>query len=975
MHTLLRPLAVFGASSLASLGVLWFAGEAPKTGAPMQAVASSAPEHRLSRLRVVREALAPVRESYVEPARIQPDRMFAAALDAVEHLVPGVMFDLQGDRLSIHVGAYRTLLVVPPIDDLNVLERELRRVAGVLEDHLHPDDIPGVQRDIDPFAAIEFAMGNGMLATLDPHSSLLPPEQSREMDVENSGKFGGLGINIEVRDDRLLVDQALPDRPAARAGVQSGDHIRRIDGQSTINLTIDEAVDLLRGPVGADVVLEVVREGLAAPLKVVVTRENIKINEVEGFLLASGMAYVRIPSFHATVHRDLNAALKRMAREEGALRGLVLDLRDNPGGYLNQAIAVADTFLDDGEIVATRGPHDRRAQTEHAHEAGTEDAYPIVVLVNANSASASEIVAGALRNNQRAVIVGERTFGKGSVQNLHALPLSSKLKITIAHYLTPGERSIQSVGIPADIELVPAVVGVPSDGGPADALLYGREMVQREADLDAHLDGVDTREEAATYRATYLTAWTQQRPRFGPPDLTTDPELDLAVSLLQVAPRAHRGDMLAAAGPLVRRYDKQQDGLLVRAMAQMGLDWTAGPTPKEATVDVALHVEGDGALHAGQTNQVVLRVTNQGSEPIYRAVGVVTEHEALVGAEFFLGQLLPGQTRSWTRTVHLDDSWPAETVPLHLNVRDGAGAVVGEAEVPMSVTTTPSPRLAWAWTVEAPDDGRIDAGDRVRIRLSLSNVGEGPSRGATARIRNRAGKALDILSGTIHAGQMRDAEGAECAAIVPGWDAGVPVGDDQAHPRVVNRLAPSWPEGCRRVLDAGATWTGSFEVDVIEALEGGYRLDLSIEDTANYDQTAIVRRGLYDYFRQEEPIEFSLGSELPAGERREPPRIEFTRVPGPEVHADLTTISGRVVDADGLAHVVMWADDDKVFYEGRGQGPALSTLPFTADIPLTAGVHRITVLARDAQGFTSTSSRVLYRPSTAWQAQARPAHP
>ncbi|MCB9665653.1 MAG: PDZ domain-containing protein [Alphaproteobacteria bacterium] len=969
-----RPAAVLvSAWGLGVVGLLTFGIPVKPGSAPMDAVASTRRDHDLSRLRVVHDALAPIGETYVEPERIDPERMYVEALEAVERLVPEVMFDREDGVVRAQVGSRRATLDVPRITDLRALERELRRVATLLESDLDPDDIPDPDPDVDPFTLVEFAMGNGLLATLDPHSALLPPEQSREMDVENRGEFGGLGINIEIRDDRLTVEHALPGKPAATAGVRSGDHVRRIDGQSTINLTLDEAVELLRGPVGAPVTLEVVHEGEAVPAEVVVKRGNIKINEVEGHALPGGVAYVRIPSFHSSVHADLVSQLKQLARgEPDGLRGLVLDLRDNPGGYLNQAIAVADTFLDEGEIVSTRGPHDRRPQTELARVAGTEDPYPIVVLANANSASASEIVAGALRNNQRAVIVGERTFGKGSVQNLHTLPYDSKLKVTIAHYLTPGERSIQSVGIPADIELLPVVAGERRLEGVLrpDALVFGRERVKREADLDEHLERLDGEDEQPMYVVRHLQAWTSRVGGQGPPVPAEDPELAFALDLLHVSSRPYRGDMLAAAGPLIRRWASRGEAEIQAAMEGLGLDWREGPQPAAPDLELTLQLGPDGTLHAGTTRDVRVSVTNHGAEAVHRLVAVARDHDRLDGLEFPLGRVGPGETRSWARSVRVEDGWPDEVADVRFVLRSADGATLGEQRERVTVTGLPRPHLAWSWTFEEAD-GSVAVGDEVRVRLSVVNLGDGASRGAIGRIRNRSGQALDVLVGTVRAGTPRHPDGSACLPSKPGVEAGHVYGAVTGV-RVVSGLAPEWPEDCVRVLDPGERWEGTFAVRVLEPLGVGYRLDLTVEDERTYDHAAIVRQGFFGYYGQEQTLRFGLGA-LPASSPLfEPPRISLTRVPELVLDGDRLTISGRVSDDEGLDHVLVFVDDDKVFFEGSAPGEALPTLPFTASATVSPGTHTVTVLARDLDGFSSARSRVVHRPQTSWQAQVIP---
>ena len=242
--------------------------------------------------------------------------------------------------------------------------------------------------------------------------------------------------------------------------LRAQDRITRIESESTINMDLDEAVSKMRGAPGSSVTITVDRDGWDSPRDYTIVRDRIKPARVKGELLDGGIAWVAIPSFHEQVDAQLEETLGRLSREAGpaGLKGLVLDLRENPGGYLHQAIAVSDRFLDHGTIVSTVERDGKNREQRNAKESGTEPDYPMAVLTSGNSASAAEIVAGALKNDERAVIIGERTFGKGSVQNLYSFSDGSRLKLTVARYLTPGDHSIQNVGIPPDIELEGAVL-------------------------------------------------------------------------------------------------------------------------------------------------------------------------------------------------------------------------------------------------------------------------------------------------------------------------------------------------------------------------------------------------------------------------------------------------------------------------------------------------------------------------------------
>ncbi|HEX19282.1 MAG TPA: S41 family peptidase [Acidiferrobacteraceae bacterium] len=292
----------------------------------------------------------------------------------------------------------------------------------------------------------------GMLSGLDPHSSYLDKVASEEIRISTDGKFGGLGIEVTMEDGFIKVVTPIDDTPAARAGLQPGDLIVRLNTKPVKGMTLGDAVKIMRGKPGSKIILIVVREGEGRPLEFTLTRAIIKIVSVKSRLLEPGYGYVRISAFQISTGKSLaNAILKLHAKNKGPLKGLVLDLRNNPGGVLDAAVQVSDTFLTKGLIVYTEG---RTSNSKHKFRATPNDLIqgaPIVVLVNEGSASASEIVAGALQDHKRAVIMGTKTFGKGSVQTIVPMSNGTKLKLTTARYFTPKGRSIQAKGVIPDI--------------------------------------------------------------------------------------------------------------------------------------------------------------------------------------------------------------------------------------------------------------------------------------------------------------------------------------------------------------------------------------------------------------------------------------------------------------------------------------------------------------------------------------------
>jgi carboxyl-terminal processing protease len=336
----------------------------------------------------------------------------------------------------------------------------------------------------DDAKLIESAI-NGMLSGLDPHSSYMDAKSYRDMQVQTRGEFGGLGIEVTQEDGFIKVVAPIDDTPAARAGIQAGDLITHLDGESIQGLNLNQAVDKMRGAVNTKITLRITRKGVDKPIEVTLTRDVIRVRSVRWRVEGGDIGYIRISSFNEQTADGLKKAIADITAQlpPEKLKGYILDLRNNPGGLLDQAIAVCDTFLDHGEIVSTRGREDDETQRFDAHPGDLINGKPLIVLINGGSASASEIVAGALQDQKRATILGTRSFGKGSVQTI--IPLGSgngALRLTTARYYTPSGRSIQALGITPDIEVLQDV--------PDDVKKSARSTeVKGESSLRGHLRG------------------------------------------------------------------------------------------------------------------------------------------------------------------------------------------------------------------------------------------------------------------------------------------------------------------------------------------------------------------------------------------------------------------------------------------------------------------------------------------------------
>src|SRR5262245_14164553 len=434
------------------------------------------PRHDLSALRIFNLTLVRIKDRYVDPTRVEPKRMLYAALDSVQFNIPEVLVepDLARNKLRVTVNDKRETFDTDDVDSPWRLASKLKKVFRFIETNMNAGG---------DLAKVEYAAVNGMLSTLDPHSILMDPEQARDMDVSTSGKFGGLGIVIRMIEKKLTVVKPMKDTPAWRKGIKAGDHIVRINQEPTENLTSNEAVDRMRGDPRTGVTLYIERKGVDSLMRFDLIRDVIRVSQVEHKLLDRGVGYIKVKQFSKGIASDVADAMREMGGKGAS--SWVLDLRGNPGGLLEEAVQLADLFVDSGTIVTTVSGRDREAR--RAEHGFGDTSSSLAVLVSGGSASASEIVAGALKNLDRAAIIGTRTFGKGSVQELYDNEDHSKLKLTIAQYLTPGDRSIQNLGIVPDIQLQRMYVPDKNDSAQDIVRLLAPTRTYGEKDLDAHL--------------------------------------------------------------------------------------------------------------------------------------------------------------------------------------------------------------------------------------------------------------------------------------------------------------------------------------------------------------------------------------------------------------------------------------------------------------------------------------------------------
>lgn len=890
--------------------------------------------YSLSSLKNLHRTIDYIETQYVDPDRIDHAAMLASALTAVEKRVPDVLLRLEGQGTALHVavGNYSTVLTVQPATSFSAVEDTLRRVATLLEAHVDEKEIP--------LPEIEYAMINGMLSTLDPHSVFLPPESAKKMEEDNDGEFGGLGITIQILKGELAVEYPLEDTPAFRAGIKAGDHILKIEGESTLNMDLDDAVSKMRGAAGTPVTVTISRAEFSAPKDFTIVRDLIKPSRVWSKLLEGNIAYIRIQSFHDQVKAQLDEEIARLEREAGSsgVKGVVLDMRDNPGGFLHQAIEVSDTFLSQGEIVSTVEREGRNRDVKEANSDPTDVTWPMAVLMSGNSASAAEIVAGALRNNERAVVIGERSFGKGSVQNLWPFATGSaeeaKLKLTTGRYLTPGDRSIQNVGIPADIQLDRSAVYPPKQikdlgvlSGPRISL-YFRDHLLRESDLAGHLNNAVLDQEPTVYDVRYLSPDpdSDDAPRTDRADISKDFEVVFARDVLLSTRGKGRADVLKDAGGVVATRQKAELTRIEAAFKAQGIDWTPCVNPAGATASITMQAGATGTLMAGQLEPLTVSVTNTSAKPLCQAmVRSKSADENVDGLEFYLGRIEPGATRSYMTKTRLPLAYPTDVASVELSLQDADRVVLATSSALVNAQGPELPQYGWSWTVDdaagGNGDGVLQVGETVTVHVTTRNVGAGVGGRASFDIRKGegVGRAVEVISG-----------------------------------KSTFEL---------KAVPVGGEGKGDLSFKVATAPSEGAELPMNLRmyEADLYDYASIEEAGFYDAYVQELPILLTVGQPLPRG-TVETPTVKITRAPASVSQSGDITISGVVTDDKGIRDVIVYRGDQKLSYAGGGDGTPLKSVPFSATSALEEGRNVIVVYARDSDGLMTTRSVSVFRP-------------
>ena len=953
--------------------------------APAEARSEVGGDYDLHDLAILNRAVIHIKENYVDPARVNERKMLGAALERAQTRVAELLVDIDRDaekipsRIIVRIDRAQRVFDLTDVTNLWQMSFKFKDIFRFVEANLkHREDL----------REVEYAAINGMLSTLDPHSVLMRPEQYREMKLSTRGKFGGLGIVINIRDGQLTIVNPIEDTPAARAGLKAGDKVVQIGLDSTVNMSLNDAVGLLRGEPNTKVDLWIMRGGWTTPRKFTITRANIKVKSVSSRLLEDGVVWVRLRNFQNTTRSELFRAIKTQGRKNKTpLRGLVLDLRGNPGGLLDQAIKVADLFVQSGPIVTTVGFGDKMREPKMATRAGTITDLPIVLLIDPASASASEIVAGALKNHHRALLVGQRSFGKGSVQSIYDNKDGSALKLTIAQYLTPGDISIQSVGITPDVGVRPLVVSDEETN-----LFY--DDSGGEGRLPAHLvheSSVATVRAAPQVELSYLLDEAlKERIVESPNQMLVDFEVALARSLLMQTAATNVTAMMREVKTALEAQRAGEREKVRAALEARGVIWNpiGAPTPGAPQAETTMAVTpSDGKVVAGETVTLSLSVTNVGDAPFSRLYALSrSDHAELDGLEFVIGEVAPGETRRWQVSVKLPRSTLRRRDVVRYHFHEAHGHNPSEVQHTVEVRQLPRPRFAIDYRVDdrqkGNGDGALQLGEEAELAVTVQNVGVGEGYALVAYLRNDESdpeRSIFIKRGRVEGdgltpgGQatfrFRFKVKAEAPGQIPLW-----IGvydnelDDGASKKIQLKVVPA---------------AGKVEpVEVVLTPGVGDHIALHthyVEDapTIALAEGAVVARGrLGDWYQVlthdglygwVSAAEVTIGSGAvtmgpmralnPAG----PPKIKL-RDPRPALstRAEHLTVGGEVVGQRPIKDLRVFVNNRKIFFKSS-RGPSASTLPFSTRVPLDRGLNRVDVVARQRDETASSTTLIIHR--------------
>jgi carboxyl-terminal processing protease len=929
---------------------------------------------------------------YVEPDRVKPKEMLIESLSWLERIIPEVQVNVNDEleEMEILVDKTSKIIDISRIRQLGELYNTLNDAMRFVNENKY-HEIKAEE--------IEYAAINGLLAQLDPHSVVFPPKDFAEFKIGTSGKFGGLGMVVGLRDGLLTVISPIEGTPAFRAGLKSGDKIIAIDEDSTINMSLQEAVNKLRGDPSTSVILLVESEKSQTSKTVTLIREIIAIPSVDSKLVDGNIGYIKIRNFQEDTSQALEEKIAQLTQESGTLKGIILDLRNNSGGLLGQAIAVADKFLSSGMIVVTVEPMGKQEIQKAKRSSKDLTKCPLVVIIDAGSASGAEIVAGALKDNNRAPLIGDTSFGKGSIQQLIDLMNGAALKLTVGKYLTPNFTDIQSVGVTPDILLVQSQVSED------EIILFNESKHFREKDLKKHLDE-HSKAELPYEKIKYLSfadneANEQEEKEenyYKIPDLEKDTHVQFAKEIILNAPSYDSNDdFLYQLKPVFEDFKKNEEVKISTALNTLGIDWSTGKAavPPSATANLLLF-PSNGKLKASEELKIEISVTNNSEDALYQLRGITESKNLLLDKhEFIFGKVGSGMTKISSKTIKIPQNSLSRRDELIIKFSEFNGHAPENIKSSISIDELPKPVFSYSHQIidegeglTGNGDGIIQKGEVVDLVLFVKNIGNGTSEKNIIALRDLNHKEVFIERGKMELGELPPGESKSFKLKLSvrdtleadSFSVDITIADITFGTRISGKLEFNIDQNgngekiqlTEKVLEVNDNYTPiyngkSSSTPVIAYADKGTILTAD-EETRTWYRVKMPE-GRFGWVPSDK-VEINklaganqqkaLGLFL----QNVPPQIELdTQSPHDTFRQEHLSLSGIARDDNTIKYVYILVNDDKVFYKSNRSASAAdkSNLSFTSNIPLKDGPNIISIVTGDNQDLLSTKSFVVTR--------------
>lgn len=779
----------------------------PTKDAKGQARSANDDNYSLPQAALLKKTLGLLDSRYLETPNLKMSELFVAGVEGLVRTTADCLWVPPTEARPGALMVGRRVLLLDP-SSVTSLESLGNTFARIFTFYLQARELPG--EDVE----VEYAVIRGILGRLDRPTMLLVGTRLDEFKIRNRGAISGIGCTVGIRGQFPVILKVQEDGPSVMAGLRVGDKLLRIDGNATTNMNTNDVVSRIRGQSGTWVVLDVQRGDDPTPLRLRIMRDRVKIENVEAQRLDHDIGYVRITNFNDETLSNFRTRLAKVAPHWQGLKGLVIDLRGNTGGSLKQSAYMVDEFVSQGTIVRTEG---RNAQVVKdlvreivARPGQLIPDIPLAVLVDDRTASGAEILAGALRYLDRAVLIGQRTYGKGSVQQEYPLNKQASVKMTVARYLLPGDHFIHSIGIQPDITLLPVEF--------EQEQIYFRYRPNSQADGEEEYQEIGGSTEVLAAPRVELAYYQPKRETQDLPEeqVKSDFQVQFAAGLLTEVPVATHDAMLTAGQAYVARVQAEREAELLKLFNERTLDWGAGHPTQGAHARAELRLEPPGEIfRAGQEGALLLEVTNDGIAPFNRLRAVSSSGDSLLNnLQFFFGRVSPGETRTWRVPIKVPAYVASGVRQVTFNfMAEGEVPAPASAGVAIQSGAEPSLELEVTYVDRNANGGPgnnnrvVEVGETVQVQARLRNVGSGPTGDITLMLKSPQRKELELKEARI-----------EIPALAPGqthetflsFERKPDLPEEADEPMQVTLQAsdPTYNTRLERVLDFGQPWSG-----------------------------------------------------------------------------------------------------------------------------------------------------------------------